>query len=164
MHIPRFVALLATGAWLLSACGDDKKKEEDPVAEACEHLKDPPVAVTAAAVTATTTIPSVAADHKRYEVTLPSEGTGKQGVVKFSSTMKGEMTVFLSADIPLTVETSTGAGVGAEGGKKTTAPCTELKAWYVYDVDVGTYNLILGGPTSSTASVGLVIEAGMHMD
>jgi hypothetical protein len=163
MYINRFIPLLAAGALFALACGDDEKKE-DPVAEACEHLKDTPVAVSAVAVSGIANAPAVAADHKRYEITLPSEGSGKQGAVKYAATMAGEMQVFLSADVPLKVTTAMGTEVEAEGGKKTTAPCTELKAWYVYDVEVGTYNLTLGGPSSSTASVGLVIEAGMHMN
>jgi hypothetical protein len=158
----RCIVLLAA-TLLVPACGDDDKKEEDPAAEACEHLAGTSSPVTAAAAGATDA-PAVAANHKRYEVTLPDAtgAAGKQGVVKFASTMAGEMQVFLSADVPLKVASSSGTELAPEGGKQTTTPCTQLKAWYVYDVEVGSYNLTLGGAGNTTASIGVVIEAGAH--
>jgi hypothetical protein len=164
MSLHLSLSLLAASLFL-PACGDDEKKEDDPAAEACEHLAGAASPVTAAA-TGASAPPAVAADHKRYEVTLPDAtggDAGKQGVVRFASAQHGEMQVFLGADVALKVTSSAGAEVDPEGGKRTSGlPCTQLAAWYVYDVDVGSYDLTLGGPGNTTASVGVVIEAGAH--
>jgi hypothetical protein len=149
--------LLATS---ITACADHDHGEGDAAAEACEHLGGSPVAVTATATT--TGAPAVMADHKRYEIKLGDlTGGGKGGVVAFESPLKGHLSVFLSADVPLVVKGGNGVEATLNSSSKT-GPCTALKAQYEYEVGVGHYDLTFGGTANTTDSVGIVLEAETH--
>jgi hypothetical protein len=142
----------------LSAC-DEHHHDEDPVAEACEHLGGAPTPLTAAATA--TGAPEVKADHKRYDVTLGDVSGGKAGVVSFTSTQKGHLLVFLSVDVPVLAKASTGLDVTLNASSKT-ATCPTVKAWYEYEVGVGRYDFTLGGAGNTTSTVGMVLETQTH--
>lgn len=152
--------LLAASLLLATACGNDKTEdgEHDPAAEGCEHLGAAATPITATAAGTATPTASIAADHKRYDVTLPdAPGGGKLGQVKFASAAAGHLLVYLSADLPIRLTDANGAEVTpSESGK--TGPCTQLAAWYEFHVAVGPYTLALGGPSTTTSVVGVVLE------
>lgn len=149
--------MLATST--LAACHDDHD-HEDPTAEACEHLGGPPTPITAAANN--TSAPAIAADHKRYELTLPDGASGKTGVVSFTSAQKGHLIVFLSADVPLSMKGASGVDATLNESSKTGFPCAQLKASYEYEVGIGRYDLTFGGGGNTVATVSVVLESEQH--
>jgi hypothetical protein len=162
--MPRFPVSLPSYALafvLITACGEDHDDgNEDPIAEACEHLAGAAISVTATSTA--TGAPVIAADHKRYDVKLVDGGAaGKSGVVTFNSAAVGHLQLFLTADVPVTAATA--VGVPVTGSKVTIAPpCAELKAVYEFNVTVGRYDLTIGGATTTADTVGVVVEADMH--
>jgi hypothetical protein len=138
---------------LLAGC--DVIGTPDPLDEACEHLTAIPSPLTAAATAGGA--PEVAT-HTRYDVSLPDASGGRVGAVKFASTLRGLLLVFLAADVPTRVATAGGQNVPSTRGGKT-GPCPELKAWYEYEVGVGQQVITLGGPGNTVTPVGLVLES-----
>jgi hypothetical protein len=136
---------------LLAGC--EALGPEDPFAEACEHLTAIPTMVNASVSAASA--PELAT-HTRYEVALPEATGGRGGNVRFASTLRGRLLVFLAADVA--VKLGTAMGDLAPSGSGKSGPCPELAAWYEYDVGVGVQTLTLGGSGNSRASVGLVLE------
>jgi hypothetical protein len=136
--------------------------EENPDAEGCEHLQIGP----AAAVTAVATGdgPAVAADHKRYDITLPASASQYVGNVSFAPDHAGLWILFLNSDAPVVVKNGAGTTLTPTATATSSTQCTEIKGRHTYDLAVGT-NVITIGPTTAT-SVGMVIEhsheAGGH--
>ncbi len=145
-----------TGALLLAtlALGCDVLGPQDPFAEACEHLTaiPSPIGATGSAASA----PEVAT-HTRYDVALPASSGGRAGTVRFASTLRGRLLVFLADDVPVQLGNAmAGQVTPSDSGKG--GPCPELAAWYEFDVGVGSQALTLGGPGNTRATVGLVLE------
>ena len=142
---------------LLAAC-EEQTTEPDHAVEACEHLKE-----AATMISGSTTPAGEVMSHKRFEVTLLDGGIGgKTGTVRFQVAKAGHMLVFLTADVPVKVTNPNGGELKPAQIKKT-GPCTELKAWYEYEVAVGPHTIALGGTTTTASSVGLVLETEEHV-
>jgi hypothetical protein len=143
----------------LLACGGEPP-EASPDAESCEHLKEGPASgVTAAPSQTAEDAPSVATDHRRYDITLVEVPGGKGGVVKFASPEATEYRVFLSRDVPFKVSDDAGP-VAIEESVTSSTECAEIKARHTFELGVGTYTFEFG-PTAET-EVGLVIEEVAH--
>ncbi|EPX55390.1 hypothetical protein D187_009001 [Cystobacter fuscus DSM 2262] len=143
---------------LLVGCGGEPAEDAD--AEGCEHLQEgPAVPVTASA--SSTSAPEVGADHKRYDISLPAGTAGNTGSVSFAADAATDYTFFLSADVSLTLTSSSGQTVSFESSAKNSASCGTIKGRYVAPLEVGTYTLTFG-PSSSVSSVSLVIEESGH--
>jgi hypothetical protein len=146
MNLTKLVVPLLAVTCFAAACGGDE--EEDLAAEGCEHLKEGPmVAVTAAADT--TGAPAIAADHKRYDVSVAATG----GYVSFASSQTGHLLVFLGTDVGVALTNAAGQPVAASETTKTGFPCSELKAAHEFEVGVGMYNLKLTPAAAGTVSV-----------
>jgi hypothetical protein len=141
-------------------CGGEDHHEENPNAEACEHLQeaDAPVAITAAA-TSSPTAPAVRADHARYDVTTVAVAGGKGGYLTFASAAAGDYIFFASAPVQLTVKNPAGADIAAESSATSIPECSEVKGRYVYPLQVGTHIL---GISTSADEVSFVVEGHAH--
>lgn len=140
---------------LLIACGESNEAD----VEACEHLQEGP----SAAVTATSSTsgaPAVSNDHKRYDITLPAGTGGNVGSVSFAVSEATDYVLFLGANVPVKVTSSSGQEVAFEETATSSAECTEVKSRNVVPLQVGTYTLTFGPTTQSTVS--LVIEETSH--
>lgn len=138
-----------------TGCGHE---DENPDVEGCEHLKEGPASAVTAAATATGAM-AIAADHKRYDVSLVDVTGGKGGVVTFAAAKEEDYIFFLSADVPVKFSAG-GMAIAPESMAKSSPTCAEIKARYVVPLKVGTTQLDLG-PTTQT-SVGIVVEAAAH--
>jgi hypothetical protein len=153
----RATAILLVAALAPAGCGGDASPEENPNAEACEHIRDATKAVAiTAATTASASAPEVKADHKRYDDNLD----GGMGHVRFAATEAGDAILFADQQVELAVQTVAGANVAAESTATSIPECTQVKIRAVYPLQVGTYVIRLVG--SSASKVGLVIEAHGH--
>lgn len=123
-------------------------------AEACEHMQQGPAVAVAAVAEGGASAPSVAADHKRYDVAL----TGGKGQVRFASGAAGELAVYSDAPATLALQSGAGQAVQAESIATSVGECGTIRGKWVFDVGVGPYVVTLEGP----AKVGLVLEAGAH--
>jgi len=147
--------LLSTA--LLVGCSGDEEESAD--VEGCEHLQNGP----STPVTATPTlagIPAVSNDHRRYDVTLVDVGSQKGGSVTFAASEATDYVFFLSEDMQLLVEDSSGEYVDPEEFATGSSECSEVERRYVFPLSVGTYRLSFG--PSSAASVSIVIEEAAH--
>jgi hypothetical protein len=151
----------ALAAFLLGSlsCGDDHAEEENPNAEACEHIAaaDKAVALTAAA-TASPSAPEIRADHKRYDVTTVSVAGGKGGYLTFAAAEAGDYIFFTGTPVQLTVKNPAGADVAAESSSASIPECTQVKGRHVYPLQVGTHVI---GITTTADEVRFVVE-GSH--
>jgi hypothetical protein len=139
---------------LLVGCG---APAED--AEACEHLREGPAVPTTASASSASA-PEVMAEHKRYDISLPAGTGGNTGSVSFKADHATDYTFFLSADVSLSLTSSSGQAVEFESSAKSSASCGDIKGRYVAPLEVGTYFLTFG--PSSLSSVSLVIEESGH--
>jgi hypothetical protein len=146
------LAALPAAALLLAGC--EVFGPTNALSEACDHLTAIPTPVTATGSAASA--PELAT-HTHYQVALPDASGGRTGTVKFASTLRGRLLVFLSLDLPLELASAM-AGKLAPATSGKTGPCSELAAWYEYDVGVGQQTLTLGGPGNTRSPVGLVLE------
>jgi hypothetical protein len=137
----------------LLASGCDLLGPEDPFTGACDELATMPTPV--AAGTTAASAPEVAT-HTLYQVSLPEGMSGRAGLVKFASNLRGRLLLFLTEDLPVTVSHTGGDLPASASGKS--GPCDELKAWSQYTVGVGPQLISLGGSGNVRTSVGLVLE------
>ncbi|AGC44715.1 hypothetical protein MYSTI_03403 [Myxococcus stipitatus DSM 14675] len=159
MHKKLLTAFLMSTALLTAACGDDTSPPEENVdTEGCEHLREGP----STAITATTsgTPPSVANNHRRYDITLVDGVGGKSGSVSFAASEATDYVLYTSADVAVAISDSSGAAVAIEESAKSSPSCTDIKGRHVVPLKVGTYRFTFG-PTTA-ASVNLVIEEASH--
>ncbi len=153
MMMKKLLSACLLSSALLVGCGHT----EDADSEGCEHLqKGPGVAVTASATASDA--PAVSNDHKRYDITLPSGGTGS---VSFASGEAADYVFYLNAEVPLRIASASGQAVTFESSATSSASCTTIKGRHVAPLEVGTYTLTFG-PGSGTVS--LVIEESGHED
>ena len=125
--------------------------------EACEHLQegpDAPVTATADAAGA----PLVAADHKRYVITLPASGGQRSGMVRFNSPEEVEWSFIMDRDVPLIVRDAAGNSVPIVEKLKDSKFCGEVKAHYLLVLGVGPYTLEFG-PTGEESIQMVVAES-----
>jgi hypothetical protein len=154
MNKKLLAALLMSTALLAAGCGDDTEEEENPDVEGCEHLQEGPSSAVTATLTGTP--PAVDDDHRRYDITLVDGTGGKTGSVSFAAAEATDYIIFTSADVALSVTSSSGAQVAIEESAKSSSECTEIKGRHVVPMTVGTYTLTFGPTTAS--SVSIVIE------
>lgn len=155
------VALMAAG--LLGACDAGTDAGADVVAaaenldaEACEHFGAGPfVDVTA---TDGTGAPDVSTGHTVYRIALTDVAGGKGGSVSYAVAHGGDVTVFLTADVPVTVTGPDGKAVAATASTKGSATCDSLAATHVFPLGVGTVTITFGPTAAGTVSA--VLEAG----
>lgn len=144
---------------LVAGCDDGHDHGDDPLAEACEHAVDGPFrSVQAADAASAPAIQSFV--HARVDVALPDADGGRTGSVAFNATEAGDVTFYLTADVPLAV-------AGPDGPlaiDETTAvdDCDGLAVAHTVALPPGLAILTLG-PTDAEA-VGLVFEAGERAD
>ncbi|MGB9632817.1 MAG: metal ABC transporter solute-binding protein, Zn/Mn family [Chloroflexaceae bacterium] len=126
--------------------------EDDHALEhACEHFADPPVAVTAGSGAA---IPD---DHTHYQIAL----SGGAGDVALTQADEGEVTLYLSADVPFAVLAGA-TPLTPEKTKKVGGACAAIAIAYTYDLTPGDYTARFG--PGAGEQVALVWElAGEHM-
>jgi hypothetical protein len=159
-----FAAVLSLSALALfgAGCGEDDDPEggEDPDAEACEHMKEGPMALVTAAAAFSATAPAVKNDHQRYDLTLADGVGGKAGFVTFAVPAAGDYIVYTSAAVKVAVKSAAMADVTAESTTNSFAGCPEVKGRHVYELAVGTYVIGIGPETSDKVS--LVLEADTH--
>jgi hypothetical protein len=142
---------------LLAGACEEQTTEPDHAVEACQHLKENPTMISGSETPA-----AEVTSHKRYEISLLDGGIGgKTGTVQFQSAKAGHLQLFLTGDIPIRVTNPNGGELTASEVNKT-GPCTELKAWYEYEVGAGPQRVTLGGSTTVASTIGLVIETEAH--
>lgn len=154
------IASFTVAVALAGACGEEDHHEHATTAEdACEHILEQGTAITAIDDT-TADAPDVADHHRRFDIALVGEAGSLGGYVDLVSDEAAEVTVFLSADVPITLYDSAGDEVSAESSDSVDE-CAELDNGYTYDLGVGTY-LMSFGPTSEDSVSIVVIEEGDH--
>jgi len=159
MNKKLLAALLMSTALLSSACGDDDEEPEENVdVEGCEHLREGPAVAVLATLTGTP--PTVANNHRRYDITLVDGTGGRSGSVSFAASEASDYVFFTSADVPVSITDGSGAAVEIEESTKSSETCTEIKGRHIVPLTVGTHTITFG-PTSAT-SVNLVIEEASH--
>jgi hypothetical protein len=148
-------ALFTTTA---AGCGDENApEEENPDAEACEHLEMGPAVDLTAAAMASATAPRIGNDHKRYDVTTVPVSGAKGGFVTFAPTAAGDYIFFTGQPVTLMVESAANGGdVAATSMAASVSECTLVKGRNVYPLEVGTYVI---GITGVVDKVSFVIEA-----
>jgi hypothetical protein len=149
---------------LAGGCSDDSGKSDGQAQadagenineEGCEHMQQGPF-VDVTAGSDRTSAAEVKGDHKAYRVTLAPRGIN---YVKLAADKKGDVILFLSADVTLEVQDDKGAKVSIEETDRDIKECTEVKVKHTFEAaGVGTcyFKLIPGGQ----AQVTLVLEAG----
>ncbi|GMV42284.1 MAG: hypothetical protein AMXMBFR64_40000 [Myxococcales bacterium] len=156
-NLPRTLALLAIlglGDGCEAGGGSSVAPGESIDDEACEHLADGPFADVAASVDAP---PDVSKGHTAHRVALADVAGGKGGAVAYANATAGDVTIFLSRDVPVAVTGPGGSPIVAEDSHKGSA-CSAIAVSHVFPLPVGTSTLTFG-PTTET-SVTVVIEAG----
>jgi hypothetical protein len=152
-HVTAALAAVLLGSL---GCGDDPSEEENPNAEACEHIEaaDTAIGLTAAA-TASASAPEIRADHTRYDVTTVPVAGGKGGYVTFAAAEAGDYIFFTGTPVQLTVRNPAGADVAAESSAASIPECTQVKGRHVYPLQVGTHVI---GITTTADKVSFVVE------
>jgi zinc transport system ATP-binding protein len=141
------------------ACGGEQPGEE---IEYCEHMVEGP-AVTVNAV-ADGEGATVAADHKRYDVTLTSVARS----VSLAADEAEDFSIALDKNIPLTHTDSSGNAIAIEETKTSDTGCSEVAVVYTAELPVGTATLTSAVPTpacpssSSTPLTATMSEHGRH--
>jgi hypothetical protein len=149
-------AALAGLALVAGACGHDDHLT--PAEDACEHIGDAPVSLTAAEAGAAA--PRVSEGHTRYEITLVGEAGSKGGRVDLVVAEAGDVHLFFSQAIPLALEDGQGQPVAAESSRADVTECAGVSTEHVFDLGVGTYALALGPTALDTVSLLLVFDDG----
>ena len=150
-------AALVAVAVAVAGCGDEKPEEENPNAEACEHMEMGPVVVITAAAMSSGTAPMIANNHKRYDVTTVPVSGSKGGFVTFAPTAAGDYIFFTGQPVTLLVESAANGGdVAATSSAGSITECTLVKGRNVYPLEVATYVV---GITGVVDRVSFVIEA-----
>ena len=142
------VALLVGGCDALGGSG--------VFGEACDHLAAAGNTQVAAAAFASSA-PALTT-NTGYDVSLPEVAGGRAGVVELVAAVRGSVVVVLTENLPVKVTGLTGDELAATSSGNI-GPCSELKAWYGYDVSAGQNLITLGGPGVSATRVGLVLES-----
>jgi hypothetical protein len=141
----------------LASCGDETKpEEENPNAEACEHMEMGPETGVPAAATASASAPKIDSNHRRYDVTTMAVSGGKGGYVTFAPTAAADYIFFTSEPVTLSVKSAAGADVAAKSTAASIPECTDVKGRSVYPLQVGTY---IVGFTGRADKVSFVVEA-----
>ncbi len=148
-------------SWALSSCESHEAHEEDPRAEACEHLAQGPAKALTAGVDDASAV-DVSAGHTRFDLALGDVAGAKGGVAKFSVAAAGDWMVALSEDAKLAVVGPNGAVIAPESSLPGGPTCSAAKVIHTYELGVGSH-LLRFGPGSS-AAVNLVIEAAAHTE
>lgn len=134
---------------------------EEAIEHGCIHVTDgPAVAITAAGDAASS--PAAWTEHHRMDVRLTDAGDGTyHGYVHIDADAAGEVVVMVveSATVALT---SGGTAVVAEETLADHAECTDVKTNYVFDVEVGRYDLYISGAATSTVSYVIAEVEGEH--
>lgn len=157
----RLLCLFSLVATVAAGCGGDKPAEqENPNAEACEHLEMGPAVALTAAATSSASAPKLADDHKRYDVSMVDVTGGKGGHLSFAAAEAGEYIFFTSAPVTLQVKTSAMVDVAVESSTATIPECTAVKGRHVYDLQVGTH--LIGIAPGAPDKVSFVVEHGAH--
>jgi hypothetical protein len=138
---------------LAAAC--DPLGGPGPLAEACEHLTA--LSSQLSAGNSAASAPAVAT-HTHYDLRLPAVDGGRAGVVKYTSVIRGQLLVLLSADLPVRLAPAMGSEIVPKDSGKS-GPCPEIAAWYDYDIGVGAQLITVGGPGVNATAVGLVLES-----
>lgn len=159
----RRTAGLAVATWsslCLLACAEDAAPhaDDDPAAEACEHLAEGPAqAVSAKTTDVAAELADVSKRHTRFDVTLPADVSGTYaGYVKFLAPAAGSYLLVANATVPLQVLDSTGLAV-APTAQTSVGVCPAVKTQLVYPLGVATYRVKIG--PHSQPLVGLLFEA-----
>jgi hypothetical protein len=150
MKNPMGMTIAAVMAVALVGCPEEGTEVEQ---ELCLHLRTGEMHQVTAAET---NPPPIAADHRRYEVTLADVGTQKGGSLSLVVEHGGEFIFGLGRDVPLEVRQANGDVVPVESVSRGSAACAELAATHTYELAVGSYTLVLG-PTPET-TVSIVVE------
>lgn len=119
---------------------------EDPVsAEACEHLRNGAVIPVTAALDPPDA-PPIAADHRRYDVSLVDLGDGRfSGVVSFQAPVAGGYVLFLDHDVGVVVEGPDGALVVVHDTVVGSSACpTVVAASHRIPMTAGRHTLAFG--------------------
>lgn len=117
--------------------------EDDHALEhACKHFSDPPTAVKAGP---DATIPE---DHTLYQITL----AGGAGDVTLKQTQEGEVTFYLSADVPFAVLAGNDQ-LTPEKTRKVGDECAAIAVAYTYDLPPGDYTVRFGPGAGDQAAL-----------
>lgn len=149
---------IAVAGTLGVGCDDDHQhtEEEMPGADACEHLEAGPIVpVTAAAVGGTA--PILASSHTRYDITLSGASTVNVPIAEAA-----EHYFFFDSAASLVIKDSSGTAVAIEEQGTSDEACDLVGAWFVVDLEVGTYTLEITPPNSATEVQLVFFEAGAH--
>jgi hypothetical protein len=134
---------------------DAGHEEEDPAAEACEHMVDGPNENHTATLAAP--FPTVNTEHTRHDVTLVDDAGEYRGTVQYEVSAEADYLVFLDRDVPLAFFDSSGNALAVEQSEPVDE-CEDVVIVKHVPLAVGTVELRFGPTTEST--VRLVIEAG----
>jgi hypothetical protein len=144
----------------LSAC-----TEKDGIndAEACKHLKGGPAAAVIASM-GTLEAPIIAADYRRYDITLVGSPGDKGGAVRFTADESGDFTFFFSADVHVRFGDKNGMTISPESRTTSSPACAEIKTKYIVPLNAGftTLNVALGPDEKVSVVVGNAEH--MHSD
>lgn len=141
-------------------CSEDPMAAESVEMELCEHMREGPIQAVAAARTSTSSLPNVAFEHARVDISLPE---GSAGFVQFEAVQTAEYVFALGQTVGLAVYGVTGELVRAETEIVGAMACSEVARQYYFDFEVGPYVLEIGPSAASSTIVRLVSEAlGEH--
>ena len=146
------IGLMFVGA---VGCGDDHEHghEESPAVDACEHLEEGPVIAVIAG--AGDTAPTLSDSHTRYDIDLSSAKD-----VKVPIGEAAEYYFYFASATGLVVKDASGAVVPSEQQGSSSEDCDLVGAWFVFDLEVGTYTFELTPPAPSTDTQLVFFEAG----
>ncbi len=137
-------------------CDDHAEVDEKPGADACEHLEGGPIVpVSAAAVGGTA--PSLASSHTRYDIAISGAGS-----VSVPIGEAAEHYFFFDSAAALVIKDGSGAVVAIEEQGTSDENCDLVGAWFVADLEVGTYTLEITPPGSATTVQLVFFEAAGH--
>lgn len=132
---------------------DHNNENVTPAADACEHMEGgPEEAVTAVAVGETP--PSFSETHHRYDITIPDGA----GVVAIEIGEETEMSFFFNTDVTLTVTDASDATIAAEEELASVNECSDVAEGAVFDLGVGTYNLLIETTEAMVSMVPVTAE------
>jgi hypothetical protein len=139
-------------------CDGDVDNLEDPIAHAvehsCHHAELGPFVGVQPALSDTTPLPNVSAPHTAHVVLLSNS---LPGTVTYTPTATGDFAILLGADVPFTIEDSSGAEVELEANEPVTT-CGALARLKLAELEAGTtYRFVFG--SVATPSVLLIVEA-----
>lgn len=128
--------------------------------EACEHLGES----TSEKVTAAKTLndaPVIQDNHKRHEVTLPSDKS--KAFVRLNAEEAGDFIFFVDKTLSVELKNSSGETVNFEKVERSSAACATIKGKYTAELSPGTYFLQLGPDgTQWSEVVSVLVEHVEH--